>query len=228
MDAFFKKVAEEKAACPDADPSWHQELAAYGLAEAGEVKWPPDTTYLIGIETKCSYLTLDGELKSTKSSERKVEVIRGQIAKLEALGFDRVVLLDWIANPPVRSDVDGQAWIGASAVAQSSLERMWPTLEKRLPDESAAGHWVHSMGAVDGGDERERGAGLPVRVREGRPIRIDDGSAAWQRREEMNENLKRILEGFASPRGPGLFGLSVFFLDCRACGRIHGLRDGCR
>src|ERR1700752_3219879 len=42
VDVFWDKVREQRMDRPDAHPTWHQEWAAYELAEAGEIKWPPD------------------------------------------------------------------------------------------------------------------------------------------------------------------------------------------
>src|SRR5262249_20175367 len=81
VNQFWDKVKEQQRRCPDAHPTRHEEWAAYELAEAGEVKWPPDTNYLIAVEAKCSYLArtsdiskgIDAEhIKATKSSASKV------------------------------------------------------------------------------------------------------------------------------------------------------------
>jgi hypothetical protein len=227
VEAFWAKVAEQKARWPDADPTLYEEWAAIELAEAGEIKWPPDTEYLIGVEAKCSYRSKNGRLKSTKSSDRKVEKLREEISKLQDLGVNRVLLLDWIANPPASSEMNGQAWLIAGNEAHHSVELMLPICARRLPAECMAGQWVHSIGAVAGGDEREQGAGLPIRLREAQLLCADDDSIQLHRRE-LDKNLRIILEGFPRPAGPGPFGLSLFFIDCRSCGKIHLLRNRCR
>jgi hypothetical protein len=57
------------------------------------------------------------------------------------MGFDRVALLDIIANPPV-SGIDGQAWFTAFNVADLSMQAFLPDLKSRLPLNSPAGHFV--------------------------------------------------------------------------------------
>jgi hypothetical protein len=72
VEAFRRKVRDEQTRLPEAHPSWHEKFAAYESAEAGGIKWPPDITYLIGVEAKCSYLSKDGNLKSRKPLRRRL------------------------------------------------------------------------------------------------------------------------------------------------------------
>jgi hypothetical protein len=83
------------------------------------------------------------------------------------MGVDRVALLDVIANPP--SDrLNSTAWLEAAGRAQHSLTAMRDILEARLPSGAAASQFVWSAGAIVGGDESIRGAGIPYMLRSGR------------------------------------------------------------
>ena len=114
--AFRSILAEEIKNEPNAPQSVHRTLTALKLAESGGIKWPPLTDSLIGIEAKCAYLDLNANeikedtIKSKKSSKEAVYKIQKQVEKLLSFGFDKVALLDMIANPPA-SGIDGQAWI---------------------------------------------------------------------------------------------------------------------
>ena len=80
------------------------------------------------------------------------------------MGFNRVALLDIIANPPGHG-LDGQAWLAGSSIAGRTMDAMLPVLEQRLPSESCVGHYVWSAAAVAGADERWRGGGAPIERR---------------------------------------------------------------
>jgi hypothetical protein len=72
-------------------------MAGRKIAGAGGIRWPPEPSYVIGLEVKCSYF--DSRPHSTKSSPDKVAGIRKQIEWLLKMRLDRVALLDVIANP---------------------------------------------------------------------------------------------------------------------------------
>lgn len=204
-------------------------LAGQLELESGEVNWPKSTNYLVGIEVKCAYLHPQANqiseefIKSQKSSPQKINQIRSKIDELIKTGFDKVALLDIIANPPA-SGKDGQAWLNALGIAVTSIEAMLPVLQKRLPDSSPAGHWVWSIGSVPGGDETMRGAGAPIELRKsGNNQLIKEDLATQKRRHEMQGKLQTILSSI-SLKGPRL---PLILLDCRTCGRIHGIKDTC-
>lgn len=195
------------------------------LAEAGGIKWPPLTDYLIGIEAKCAYLDPNANeikedtIKSKKSSKGKVYGIQKQVEKLLSFGFDKVALLDMIANPPA-SGIDGQAWITALSLATSSKDAMSRILSQRLPNNSLAGHWVWSIGSIIGGDETKRGAGAPIELQKASDNNLNtDGKT---NREKMEIALNKIFEKL-SP----LYNFPVIFVDCRTCRTIHRLEDIC-
>jgi len=156
-------------------------------------------------------------LRSTKSSSRKTHKIRRQVENLLDMGLNHAVLLDIIANPPV-SGPDGGAWISALAVATESTSAMSSTLDKRLPEECEAAHWIWSSGAVVGGDEFHRGAGTPQELRPSRGnSRLASSVASQSNREEIEHHLKALLSEFPTP-----VVFPVIFVDCKACGTIHG------
>jgi hypothetical protein len=219
----FKTLLEKEMKAKEV---WHPSqiafLTAITLASTGGIKWPPPTDWLVAIEAKCGYLSPEADsvspanFKSLKASPQKVRRVRVQVKKLLKLGFDRVALLDVIANPPV-SGPGGQAWLTAADLADCSRQAVWPVLEERLPPASPAGHYVWSIGAVVGGDEGRRGAGSPVELRAARdnPLLSRD-SQVREHRREVEENLGKLLARLPKP-----LNLRVIFSDCPVCGQIH-------
>jgi hypothetical protein len=200
---------------------------ADALAERGELAWPPTPDYVVGIEVKCSRLdrgvnplaapiSID-DMKSTKASARKRRKIRLEIQKLLQLGCDRVGLLDLIANPPA-DGINMGAWHNASVISQDTETVMAGVLADRLPMDSPAGHWVYSVGAVAGGDETVRGAGLPQRYREAQENILP--SATKGVRSELNDGITEILSQVSRP-----YALPAIYMNCRICKRIHHARD---
>jgi hypothetical protein len=229
-------VLEHGRSMPNAHPSWHKQLAAEELAAAGGIKWPPDTDYLIGIEAKCCHLPrrsvlekeiLEQHVRSKKSNTKQIKKIQKQVVKLLDMGFNKTVLLDWVINPPAQS-ASGSPFLDALSIAWCSLEAIEPILAERLPADSTLGHWAHSIGAVQGGDETERGSGLAISLRTAQENVLVQNSPVHQQRQEMERSLKTILEGLPHPIvRDGAF-LSVFYIHCRNCHRIHELRDICK
>jgi len=225
---FESLVAAEAKDRPNIDPSWHFDFAARKLADLGGIKWPPATDYLVGIEAKCAYLLPHANsiskdtIKSKKSSPGKVRKIRKQIENLLEMGFNKVALLDIIANPPA-SGPDGQAWLMALDIASTSEDEMSTVFSERLPANSPAGHWVWSIGSVIGGDESMRGAGAPVQLRiaQENPF-LQVNSEIQSRRQEMERNLSTILGNLPLPCA-----FPVILVDCRICGRIHRMDVVC-
>lgn len=223
--AFRSILAEEIKNEPNAPQSVHRTLTALKLAESGGIKWPPLTDYLIGIEAKCAYLDPNANeikedtIKSTKKSSKKKVGIQKQVEKLLSFGFDKVALLDMIANPPA-SGIDGQAWITASSIATSSKDAMSRILRQRLPNNSVAGHWVWSIGSIIGGDETKRGAGAPIALQKASDNNLNtDGKT---NREKMEIALNKIFGKLTPP-----YSFPVIFVDCKACCTIHRLGDTC-
>ncbi len=186
---------------PGAHPGMYGYFAALELAEAGGLKWPPSLDYLVGIETKCfGYDYRERTHKSQKASNSKVNRIRRQVDFLAGMGFDRVVLLDFIPNPPATGARGQHAWLEAAEQAQRSVAEADTILARRLAAESPAGHVVISWGTVAGGDETERGAGVPQWLREARVNSLLSDPMVRERREELERNLREILATFPRPR----------------------------
>lgn len=216
--AFESLTLEEAKNNPESHPSWHSDLAALKLAESGGIKWPPSTDYLVGIEAKCAFFDDKTDVvKSQKSSFRKIHI---QIEKLLKMGFNKVALLDIIANPPQYSEISGQAWLLALNQALMSIEKM-TVLKGRIPESSPAGHWVWSVGSVEGGDETKRGAGAPICLRNANPnVLLQTDLQTQLRRREMERKLHSIFSKFSYPaRFP------IIFIDCKTCGYIHLIND---
>lgn len=199
--------------------------AADNVAWGGGLRWPPATDYLVGVEVKCSRLSLDADpyrgdldesdMKSTKSSRRKTDRIRLEVDKLLNLGLNKVALLDLIANPPA-DGVNLNAWINASVIAEKTERAMERVINDRLPPDSTAGHWVYSLGAVAGDDELMRGAGYPNQYRTPQENKVIGGSEVGDRRQVVEQNIGSIFSKMPNPNH-----LPALFINCRACRVIH-------
>ncbi len=202
-----------------------------GANEVPTIDTALSSKYLVGIEAKCSFLPAGIHpdersvisFKSTKSSTKNLQKVRRQVEKLQSMGFDRVALLDIIANPPATGE-DQNAWFEALENAVTSIEHMLPVLKYRLPKFSTAGHWVWSCGAVVGGNEAVRGAGAPFEMRRARYNRLYSclSKEVRARRREMEINLQNILKSI-----PLAHPLPLVGIDCNKCGEIHLVGD-CR
>ncbi|MGH9375884.1 MAG: hypothetical protein ACRD22_05930 [Terriglobia bacterium] len=219
----FDRVYAEELNGKDA---WHPSnvafLSALKVSQAGGIKWPPSLDWLVAIEAKCAYLLPQADsispehLKSTKSSGKNKEHLLMQVNSLVNLGFNRVALLDVIANRPV-SGPSGGAWIAAASVAAKSRQAMAQILDARLPTDSPVGHYVWSVGAVEGGDESRRGSSY---VEELQPPRdnplLSTVDSVKEARRHMEKNLQNILASVPKPTN-----LRVIFVDCQRCRQIH-------
>jgi hypothetical protein len=203
-------------------PSEIDILAGHLEFEAGKIDWFKATNYVIAIEAKLAYLDLlEDRIKSQKSSEQKTHQIRSKMEALNALGFDKVILLDMIANPPALGQ-DGSAWFVALDRALSSIDKM-TVLKERLSDGTTAGHWVWSIGSVIGGDEKMRGAGAPIELKTACTNHLIETDRHTQdRRKEVQRRLSEILSGISLAETELL---PLYFIDCRTCGRIHKISN---
>lgn len=216
--AYRKALSEMEAEFPDWPHLLRTQLAGKKVAEANGLKWPPEPVRVAGVEVKCAYYT--DRLKASKSSDEKVSGIRSQIDWLERMGLDQVGLLDVVGNEPAYQEDGG--FFGAMGRANRSLETMRDVLAARLPEDTAAGQFVWSAGAVGGGDEGIRGAGaihlLRAPAKNPRLAAGDPETVAH--RAALAQNIPRLLENVASPKY-----FPVVFIDCRSCGRVHYLDD---
>ncbi len=210
---------------------WHPSqiafITAITLASRGGLKWPPPTNWLVGIEAKCGYLDPEANSVSSENFKSmkagKVQHIRAQVQDLVGLGFERVALLDVVANPPV-SGHDGQAWFDAADLAEQSRRASSRLIENRLASDSPAGHYVWSIGAVAGGHEGHRGAGRPVELKAAHEnLLLSKDPSIKRRRAELEENLRKIFERLPKP-----LNLRVIYEDCGSCGRIHLFDSPCK
>lgn len=208
-------------------------MAADMVAWNGGVQWPPSTDYLAGIEVKCSRLDInvnpykakidEDDMKSTKSSRQKTEKIRLEIDKLLRLGLDKIALLDLIANPPA-DGINIGAWSNASMIASKTEKAMSKVFGNRLLPNSAAGHWVYSLGAVAGGNEAMRGAGYPNQYRAPQQNSFAANSDISNERQSLEQSVTTIFN-----RVPNPYSLPALHINCRTCRIIHrcGMGDPC-
>lgn len=151
------------------------------------------SNYLAGIEVKCAVYSEDEEIKSGKGSLNKIRKIQDQVNGLLKMGFDMVSLLDVIANPPANGN-DLKAWINASFTSEKSEEKMKSILEIRMAEEDKpyAGHWVYSLGAVNGGYEDSRGTGLIKPLKPCNENLLKNKKGIRSRRKEFNKYIDGI------------------------------------
>ncbi len=224
---FEAVLASELKGKADWHPSNVEFLAALKCAASGGIKWPPSTSWLVAIEAKCAYLHPQADrialesFKSTKASPQKVRHVQAQVQNLMDMGFDRVALLDIIANPPV-SGADGQAWLVAADLADQSMRTFSATLKRRLSLESAAGHYVWSIGAVTGGDEGRRGAGSPTEFRPARDNPFLSNPEVRARREQVEQRLREVFMRLPRP-----LNLRVIASECELCRQVHFESTAC-
>lgn len=208
---FSTYVREDAAERPDWHPTWHFDLAARKLAEEGGILWPPSTDYLVAIEVKCAYFT--DTLHAAKGNQ--AADIRKQVTGLQKMGFDHVALLDVIANRPA-SGVGMDAWTAAGWQAHDSRQAMLGILQHRLEPNSEVHHFALSIGAVIGGDENLRGAGMPIPIHPGTTNYDSKNRMMVANRFGMNQNIRQLLA-----RHPAPHFYPHVFIDCDLCGEIH-------
>jgi hypothetical protein len=90
------------------------------------------------------------------------------------------------------------------------------TLKRRLSPESAAGHYVWSIGAVAGGDESRRGAGSPTEFRAARDNPLLSNPGVRARRKEVEQRLRELFMRLPKP-----LKLRVIASECKLCGQVH-------
>lgn len=212
---------------PDAHPSHSYRFAAIDLAWKGGLKWIPSLDYLVGIEVKCCYLPptasefAEDEMKSTKSSPQAIKDIRQQVDKLSKMGFDKVGLFEFVANPPA-DGTGNQPWNRASRVCGGSMDAMKNIFEKRLPENSFVGHGASSLSGVLGREEHHSGVyeNIILRQAQNNPL-LSKKEDVKVNRQKMEHNLARILQGLPNPRNTP----AIFVCD-KATHQIHFANDG--
>jgi hypothetical protein len=216
---FQEALKRRKTENPDSHPSWPELFAAKEVSEAGGILWPPRVSYVIGVEVKCAYFS--DRLHSAKDSNSHVRRIRKQLDRLKSMGVDRMALLDVIANPPSQG-LNSNPWFEAASRADHSLRAMKDILQARLPAETPSGHFVWSAGAVVGGDESVRGAGVPEMIR---PPMVNPSLAAGDpqvlaSRELLRGRISRTLGSLPQP-----IYFPAMFVGCRACKKMRAFHD---
>lgn len=218
-EEFQRALNRERTQRPDWHPSLHEMLAAKEVSEADGILWPPTSAYVVGVEVKCAYFS--DHLHSAKGSRGHVKDIRKQVTRLEKMGIDRTALLDVIANPP-SDGVNSNPWLEAAGRAHNSRREMKNILEARLPGGTAAAQFVWSVGAVMEGDERVRGAGVPMMLRPGlmNPALAAGDAGVLDNRRVL---LARISDTLGRLPRPTWF--PAIFAGCRVCKGIRQFHE---
>lgn len=212
QELYEQSLNRAKEMGPDVNPYTLHHLAAIDLAWKGNLKWIPSLEYLIGIEVKCSYQPWDApakveedDMKSRKSSPNKTTEIRDEVGKLLKMGFDKVGLFDFIANPPA-DGVGNQPWNVAAHISGQSMSAMNRILGERLSEDSPAGHGASSFSGVYGKEEHHAGVyDYPI-FRQAQTNPFLENAEIKSNRQEMEKNLSRLLQTFSCPRStPAIF-----------------------
>lgn len=212
---FIRAMERVEQQFPGMNELAQQDLAAKIVTEDLGMRWPPESSRIVGIEVKCGYFDREDGPRSDKSSARKIEHLRQRLDLLLEMGFDKVGLLDIIGNEPS----DGpNAYLEAGWRAHQSARGFQPILEARLTDDIPAAHFCWAVGSVFDRDERLSGAGGLLTVRPGLPNPLLEKAVA--NRRIMLQSVTRMLGSIAVPRY-----CPVFFIDCQDCGRLHFLDD---
>jgi hypothetical protein len=174
-----------------------------GVVSPGVFEWPPTLDHLVAIEVKCAHrIVQDATVRSQHSSPSNVQRLRSQLDKQwRFVPFNRVALLDVVINPP-SGGTDGQAWLHAAVTAADSMDFMRQALAERLPIDSGFGHFAFSWGAVNGADERWRGAGAPMQLRQAHENPYLKKTEVQPLRRELESNVSRLLSKYPAPTFP--------------------------
>ncbi|HLZ00346.1 MAG TPA: hypothetical protein VKT33_14905 [Candidatus Angelobacter sp.] len=201
---FVSRFVEERKSRYEWHPTQVALLTAAKMAENGRIKWPPSPNKLVAIEAKCLSLEVTAASRPNfKSAEASAAHTRAQVGSLLRMGFDRVALLDIIANPQL-SGLD-EPMAGCD-------------FKNRLPEHSPAGHYVWSMG-----NEMQRGTDSAAELKAGRQNPLLHDVEVKARRAAINESLYNELQKLPVPRS-----LPAVFVDCEECGRLHSGLDICK
>ena len=226
-------------------PDWPQvtleDTATQHLVLHRCLKWPPPTDRLIGIEAKCAYnanedvlAVMTDDIKAPHASKGDQKDIQKKMRILQRMGFDRTILIDFIANPPL-GGTGILPWFDAIDLADSSLKAFLErnihsnsddgsapgekVLDGRLAADSDSGHFVLPIAAVEGGDEGSRGGGRtdwPIQLRPPEINTLLSHSPTEQNRKEMESNLEALLSTLPVPQF-----LPVIIVACSACGQLY-------
>lgn len=208
-------------------PARLDRLAEIDVASKGGLKWVPSLDYLVGIEVKCCYLPPDvpkiseKEMKSRKSSDRKVERIRNEVDKLLNLGFDKVGLFEFVINPPA-DGIGNEPWNVSARTVGQSLDAMRDIFSRRLPADSPAGHGACSFGGVCGREEHHSGVDEHPIFRQAQANhRLAQNENVKANRRTMAQNLELILEQIPKPRT-----MPAVFVRDRKTGELNFINEG--
>lgn len=223
---FEELLREWNEKNPDAHPSRSYRAAVNDLAMNGGLKWIPSLDYLVGVEVKSCHSPLMTDnsavrkMKSTKSSPKAVKKIRGQVDKLAMMGFNKVGLFEFIANPPA-DGIGNQPWHRASKICGDSMDAMKSIFGERLPKGSFVGHAACSVGGVIGGEEHQSGAYESRVFRQAQDNPLLKETVVKDNRRKMEQNLARILNDIPNPRNTP----AVFVCD-KGTRQVHFVNEG--
>jgi hypothetical protein len=202
--------------------------------EENQLRWPPLTNHLVGIEAKCAVNIASDvkevapdDLDAAHHSPSKQRHIQKQLVKLLRMGFNKVGFFDFIANPPL-DGAGSYPWTAASWFASTSIDalsqkemhsnsREHPDkIIPRFKEDSPVGHWLISKGAVAGGNESFRGAEITKLIQDAKENPHLQIETTQKHREEMEKNLTSIFQQLPVPRST-----PVIIVACLECNGLH-------
>lgn len=226
-ELYERSLNKIRALDSEMNPHRLHHLAAIDLAWQGGLKWIPSLNYLVGIEVKCCYLPWgapeisEDEMRSRKASKSDVKGIRKQVDKLLTLGFNKVGLFEFVANPP-SDGIGNQPWNAAARTVGRSMDAMNKIFSERLPEDSPVGHGASSFGGVFGREEHHSGVyEYPIFRVARNNSRLAQEESVKANRRELERNLSQILQEMSPPRSTP----AVFVRD-RKTGEIRFVNEG--
>ncbi len=108
-------------------------------------------------------------------------------------------------------------------LSHKSLQATRPTVDKRLPDDSPAGHFVWAGGAVIGGDDGMRGAGAIIQIRQAvrNPALDSNDETVLNNRMVLLKRIPHFLSKLPVP-----LHFPIIVIDCPKCKTVHYLNVG--
>lgn len=160
--------------------------------------------------------------KDYSQKKDKKNEIQLKIDSMIKTGFNKVALLDIIVNP--YSSSNGlRAYFDANNIASNSIEKIKKALEKRVPADSIAGHFVYSEGPVIGGDTTLKNSPHIELIKpayENNSIAYSNNKLNKKIFEILKEREEKLLQDkLLKPQ------FSFVLIDCRLCDKIHGLDE---
>ena len=207
-------VVEAHARFAASGGAYAAQLAASSLVEEDRVPWPPDLRSLTAAEVKAARYDQDGALKSTGLNPNEQRHARKQAKVLCDMGFDRVLLLRFLAGEAVY-DAPSPWLEAAGRNAQASQDHGAATIFE--PDDPF-GTVTIGVGAVPAGAEHLHGAG-GVKVFQAPPLNpVREAAGAVAAMRAVKDAVAGVLATVGQPKR---FPVVVLACSSNRCARLY-------